>query len=202
MANNEGICGAGIGGYMLYGNGVDDRLDGGGGNDTIKDEDGTDMCNGGHDINYMRSTCEAVTRAPKQALPVPPPGHSRTATKMKKVSQISPKSYHGGHQLWPAKLLLLCLLLPSSAIAADYYFAANGNDLNACTQAQPCRSIAKINTLINSAIPGDTFYLRGGQVFDGGNTRCIDAFDVDGTPGNPITIRSYGGGRAILQNCR
>jgi hypothetical protein len=83
MAHNEGICGAGIGGYMLYGNGVDDRLDGGGGNDTIKDENGTDMCNGGHDINYMRSTCEAVTRAPRQALPVPPPGHSRTAMRMK-----------------------------------------------------------------------------------------------------------------------
>jgi hypothetical protein len=104
--------------------------------------------------------------------------------------------------MWPVKLLCLCLLLPSSAIAADYYFAANGNDLNACTQAQPCRSIAKINALINSAMPGDTFYLRGGQVFDGGNTRCIDAFDIDGTSGNPITIRSYGEGRAILQNCR
>ncbi len=51
MANNEGICGADIGDYMLYGNGVGDRLDGGGGNDTIKDEVGTDMCNGGHDIN-------------------------------------------------------------------------------------------------------------------------------------------------------
>ncbi len=99
-------------------------------------------------------------------------------------------------------LLILLSLSPLPVLAADYYFAANGNNDHPCTSDQPCRTLHKARQLIVRAQPGDTFYFRGGDVFNGKNNTCISATDVDGAPGQPITRTSYGEGRAILANCR
>ncbi len=99
------------------------------------------------------------------------------------------------------RLFLLIVLSPLSIFAADYYFAAVGHDLNPCTLDQPCLSLDKLNQLVLQARPGDTFYLRSGDVFDGGQTTCIFAPNIDGAPGRPITLTSYGLGYAILENC-
>ena len=84
--------------------------------------------------------------------------------------------------------------------AADYYFAENGDDRHACQQEQPCRSLNKLNTLLTKAQPGDAFFLRGGDRFDGGGKKCIIA-KVDGAPGRPIRIASTDSNRPTLMNC-
>ncbi len=99
-------------------------------------------------------------------------------------------------------LLLVMLLAPLPALGVDNYFATGGADTSSCTQDQPCQSLGKLRHLISRARPGDTFYLRGGDVFDGGNRDCIRAFRVNGAPDQPITVTSEGEGRAILENCR
>lgn len=108
------------------------------------------------------------------------------------------------HRLWWLGLLSGSMLLAvglAGAEAAGYYFAAHGNDSHPCTLAQPCRSIQKITTLLKSAQPGDVFHLRGGDTFEGDGTGCLIASNVNGLPGQPITITSYGTGRAVVQNC-
>jgi len=103
--------------------------------------------------------------------------------------------------LFPSFLILI-LLVPLPALGVDYYFAMGGVDTSPCTQDQPCLSLGRLQQLISRAKPGDTFNLRGGDVFDGGNTNCIHAIEVDGAPDQPIIMTSYGQGRAILENCR
>ncbi len=98
-------------------------------------------------------------------------------------------------------LVLWMLLSPLYVLAADIYFAANGDDLNPCTAYQPCQSLDKARQRIAVAQPGDTFYFRGGDIFDGENEPCIAASNVDGTPDLPITLTTFGVGRAILENC-
>lgn len=91
--------------------------------------------------------------------------------------------------LWVA----VCLLVAHPTDAADYYLSAHGSDSNPGSMAAPWRSIGRVNAL--DLAPGDRVFLRAGDTFDG--TLSLDVYDA-GTPQAPITISSYGPGRATI----
>lgn len=82
----------------------------------------------------------------------------------------------------------------SNVPAIDYYVSSSGNDANAGTSpSTPWRTLSKVNRF--TFTPGDRILFQGGQSF-GGELR-FDNDDV-GTQALPITIGSYGTGRATL----
>lgn len=88
------------------------------------------------------------------------------------------------------KKILVCLsliLVAFNAHAAKYYFSATGNDNNSGTQASPYKTLSKLNTLFTTALPGDSFLLRRGDVFYG-----QVVVGKSGTESNPIGIGAWG----------
>ena len=76
--------------------------------------------------------------------------------------------------------------------AKNYYFSSSaGNDSYTRTQAQsqatPWKSIARLNALFNSIVPGDNIYLKRGDIFFGAIT-----ISQSGTSDSLITIGAYG----------
>ncbi len=94
-------------------------------------------------------------------------------------------------------LLLGAVLIPKAFGAASpvtYYVSLTGNDSNSGTsQTNAWKTISKVNTI--NFQPGDKILFEGGQTFPG--NLYLDASDV-GTATLPITISSYGSGRAII----
>jgi len=95
----------------------------------------------------------------------------------------------------PSKFLLsiVAILLVIQCRAANYYFAANGNDANTTAQAQvkttPWATITKLNSFFASLKPGDSVLFRRGDTFTGTITVA-----VSGTAALPIVIAAYGTG--------
>src|SRR5690606_17938437 len=89
------------------------------------------------------------------------------------------------------KLLLLPLFfLGFSALATDYYIAANGNDANNGTsQSSPWKSINKLSAYFSNLKAGDKVLFRRGDTFYGGIS-----VNKGGSAGSPITIGAYGSG--------
>jgi len=82
----------------------------------------------------------------------------------------------------------------SNIPATNYYVSPSGDDANAGTSpAKAWRTLSQVNRF--SFRPGDRILLEGGQSFDGGLR--FDSDDV-GIPVRPITVSSYGQGRAII----
>lgn len=82
----------------------------------------------------------------------------------------------------------------SSANAATYYISPSGNDANAGTSASAAwQTIAKVNTLDLNA--GDQVLFQGGQTFNGNLSLTSED---GGTSISPVSIGSYGSGRATL----
>nr|MBA2480366.1 hypothetical protein [Planctomycetota bacterium] len=89
---------------------------------------------------------------------------------------------------------LACSLLVAVAGAADFYVSASGSDSNAGTSAGTAwKTIAPVNARVFSS--GDRIRFQGGQTFSG--RLYFDAADA-GTATNPITITSFGTGRATI----
>src|SRR5688572_18957656 len=84
--------------------------------------------------------------------------------------------------------------LENRVLLASYYFSAAGNDTTGTgTQAAPWATIAKLNAL--DLNPADSVFFRGGDTFTG----KIDLVPTDtGTSASPVTINSYGTGRATI----
>ncbi|MHC4912442.1 MAG: right-handed parallel beta-helix repeat-containing protein, partial [Planctomycetota bacterium] len=95
--------------------------------------------------------------------------------------------------------LLTCILLfslCSAAVGTTYYVSPSGNDNNSGTSAQDAwATIDKVTTVTFS--PGDSILFEGGETFSG--QLAFDASDA-GTPTSPVTVSSYGSGRATLSN--
>lgn len=87
--------------------------------------------------------------------------------------------------------VLVCVA--TSAWAADYHVSAAGSDHNSGSADAPWQTIARVNAV--SLQPGDRVLFRGGDSFDG--SLFLDASDA-GTPNAPVTIGSYGSGRATI----
>lgn len=75
-----------------------------------------------------------------------------------------------------------------------YYVSPSGNDSNGGTSpGAPIKTIAAVNAL--SLVAGDSVLFQGGQTFSGAIV-CPSS----GTPANPITFGSYGGGQATISS--
>jgi hypothetical protein len=84
--------------------------------------------------------------------------------------------------------------LTATIAPATIYVAANGNDANnGKSPSTPLQTIAKVNSLLLA---------RGGSVlFNGGDTfvgNLVPNIDGNGLQSSPLTIGSYGTGKATL----
>ncbi len=78
-------------------------------------------------------------------------------------------------------------LVPSGT----YFVSPAGNDANdGLAPERPWRTISRVNNHLHT--PGDTFFFEGGALFNG--SLSIHR----GDPANPITVSSYGAGRATI----
>jgi hypothetical protein len=80
----------------------------------------------------------------------------------------------------------------SSPQSNFYVDSQSGSDTNRGTLNSPFKTIEKVNSLALKA--GNSVYFAGGQQFDG----TIQLSGLAGTKLQPIVIRSYGKGRAII----
>jgi len=103
------------------------------------------------------------------------------------------------------KLLLILLLAPLVTFGRKFYFSTSGSDGYTSTQAQnpltPWKSLAKLQSFATSAVPGDTFAFKCGDVFIGpydryGSVQWGSPFNSanSGTATAPIVFTSYGTG--------
>jgi hypothetical protein len=82
----------------------------------------------------------------------------------------------------------------ASVHAADYFVSSGGSDTNPGTSAATAwRTIGKLNSIAFTS--GDRILFEGGQTFQG---NLVFEADDAGTAARPITITSYGSGRATL----
>jgi len=90
---------------------------------------------------------------------------------------------------------LLLGVIGTMTTAAEYYVSPAGDDSNPGTKQKPWQTIAKVNSLAFE--PGSKILFQSGQSFSGGL-----AFDKDdrGTASGPITVSSYGPGRAVIRS--
>ncbi len=88
------------------------------------------------------------------------------------------------------QILLTMLLISGNIFAAEYFVATNGNDSNAGTKSSPFRTVQRgANAAKN---PGDIVSLRAGTYAGGVTLR------YSGVAGKPITLRSYPGEKAVI----
>jgi len=98
--------------------------------------------------------------------------------------------------LW-ATTAILTILLSVPVHAADYYFdRIGGLDTNPCTISLPCKTTGKINSTLSTAVAGDRILLKGGVKWSG----RLTINGRSGTASAPISITTYGTGKARLQN--
>lgn len=97
------------------------------------------------------------------------------------------------------KFKLLCLVIISVCIctagkATDYYVSPNGDNENTgMSPSSAWRTISRVN--VHTFKPGDNIYFEGGYRFRG--SLYFNASD-SGTATNPVTLSSYGTGRAVI----
>jgi len=88
------------------------------------------------------------------------------------------------------------LLIVNFAQANTYYVSSSGNDASSgLTVAQAWRTINKVNTF--NFLQGDIISFEGGATFNGA---IYNSTFGNGVPGNPITLTSYGTGRATISS--
>jgi hypothetical protein len=80
-----------------------------------------------------------------------------------------------------------------AAIGKEYYVAPNGNDGNPGTENQPWNTIQKA---LDTAIAGDTIYIREGEYFPGFGGWV---FQHSGTATQPITLTNYPGEQVVIR---
>ena len=98
---------------------------------------------------------------------------------------------------WRYLITFFAIFLINQSKAANYYFAANGNDSYTSAQAQnkatPWKTITKLNSYFISILPGDSILFRCGDTFSG-----TISVTKSGTASSPIIIGSYGTGNKPL----
>jgi hypothetical protein len=92
--------------------------------------------------------------------------------------------------------ILILLFLTVQANATDYYVSPSGNDSNTgISSGKAWKTIDKVNGVAFKA--GDRILFEGGKKFVG--SLKLDTAD-DGTLANPVTVGSYGKGRATISS--
>lgn len=105
------------------------------------------------------------------------------------------KSYYMLHMKKRCLILRTVILISCciNCLARDYYVSPHGDDSSPGTKGKPWRTIGHLNSA--KFQPGDRILLEGGQSFAG--TLQLASND-SGTPGNRLTVASYGTGRAVI----
>lgn len=99
----------------------------------------------------------------------------------------------GGLEWLRSFLVLIVLAGPAAELfAGDYFVSVTGSDSAAGTQAAPWRTMSKVYSA--SLQPGDNVFLKGGETFTGPLV-----VNWSGSSSAPITISSYGTGKAVIQ---
>lgn len=94
-----------------------------------------------------------------------------------------------------APALAFVLAAPLAAHAADYHVSPGGDDEAAGTAAAPWRSIGRVNR--QAIRPGDRILFEGGAEFAG--NLALAPPRAESEPDSPITVGSYGRGRAAIR---
>ena len=93
-------------------------------------------------------------------------------------------------------LVVTVLLFSQCTGGTTYYISSAGDDsAKGTSSSQAWRTIEKVNSLTLN--PGDMILFEGGEVFQG--SLKLDQGD-SGSPENPVTITSYGSGRATISS--
>ncbi|MFN3531673.1 MAG: hypothetical protein ACK41Q_04045 [Candidatus Brocadia sp.] len=91
-------------------------------------------------------------------------------------------------------LVILIVCISTGGKATDYYVNPEGDNTNTGTSPSTAwRTISRVNA--HTFKPGDNIYFEGGYRFHG--SLYFDSSD-SGTATNPVTIGSYGTGRATI----
>jgi len=94
-----------------------------------------------------------------------------------------------------ALVTLLAALAAADVVATDYHVSPGGDDARSGTSpAEAWRTLAPVGAL--DLEPGDSVLLEGGEVHAGS---LVFGPEDGGTEAEPVTIASYGAGRATLQ---
>jgi len=102
-------------------------------------------------------------------------------------------------KLFGVKIFIVAITLYSCSTvklpekASVYYFSPSGNDNNDGSINSPWKTISKLNAIQLKA--GDSVCFEGAKIFTG--NIIIDSADA-GMNGKPVTITSYGNGKAII----
>jgi hypothetical protein len=92
--------------------------------------------------------------------------------------------------------LMMALSLAGIVRGTDYFISPSGDDLNpGTTPSRSWRTVDKVNG--TDFRPGDRILFEAGQTFEG--SLSLDARDA-GTPADPVTIGSFGDGRAVVRS--
>jgi len=95
-----------------------------------------------------------------------------------------------------ALFILVTLITGCNSTVHEYYLSSSGDDSAPGTSPDKAwKSIEKVNEI--NLKPGDNILFKGGETFTG--TMKFDIED-SGTPENPVTITSYGVGRALISS--
>lgn len=91
-------------------------------------------------------------------------------------------------------ILLILLLISTTAKAANYYFSSNTGldsrtNIEAKSPVTPWQSIAKLNSIFSTLLPGDSILLKRGETFLG-----TIQINKSGTSTKQIYIGAYGNG--------
>ncbi|MCJ7692935.1 MAG: hypothetical protein MUO22_05915, partial [Sedimentisphaerales bacterium] len=93
-------------------------------------------------------------------------------------------------------VLLFVLVFVFAADGKDYYISSGGDDSNPGMSAEKSwQTIERVNSFTFEA--GDHIFFEGGKTFEG--SLRFDA-DESGTKANPLSVGSYGKGRATISS--
>ena len=96
---------------------------------------------------------------------------------------------------WVLPFVYFLLVFSLQLQATNYYVSTAGNDLNSGTSpTSPWKTLAKVQAESSKFVAGDVIAFRGGDSFYG----PLVLSNLNGNSDNPITITSYGTGKAIV----
>lgn len=88
------------------------------------------------------------------------------------------------------KFTAILILFFFNLQAKQYYVSSNGSDTNlGISKNSPWKTISKVNSIMNTFLPGDSILFNAGDTFNGGLL-----ISVSGSTSNPIYFGKYGTG--------
>lgn len=101
-----------------------------------------------------------------------------------------------GDNVTPNGTAAMTIAIPMTPVAQTYFVSTAGNDSNnGITTGTSWKTLGPINS--KTVLPGDTFKFNGGDTFSGSG---LFIQNVASTQASPVTLDSYGTGRATISS--